>query len=567
MSHVIIRDRCSCCHQCAVNCPANAIQIKDYKFWINPELCVDCGTCVDCCNNSAIEMEGEQHPVPEPHEPLAMKCDLLVAGAGASGLIAGVLTAKQTGKKVIVMEKAKKIGGTSWYASGIRAFWSKIHEKAGLEDDRDERIKALMEELRANGEEFSEQLVRNSVWAGEKLVNMLIDECGCEKELEIGKSPSGNPAMVFSDSYESEYKRPDTSCGPGGIGSYVVNHMKNLAEKYGVTILTETVVEHILLDDAGKVRGAVARDPGGQIQVSCRACVLATGTYSHNREIMERVNPAIYRPGLPIHLYAAPTCTGDGIRMAEEVGGAIDYVNMKANNFGPVHHPFGFALVSAGWGGKPIMVNMNGVRYCAEDDREQGSRFFDQPDQRAYAILDHKAMMETMDEMIAMKRDGKYGVMIFKDIQREIDMETKPGGPTKVGNTWAELAERMGVPVDTFVAQMERYNAACDVGVDAEFGRKQNLIGFHTPPYYAIHMGRFQENAMGGAKINDDTGVLREDGTAIPGLYAVGDNCRGIQFRDDRSTHIMDKMIPAMTWCVTSGVIAGDAVSRYLSCV
>ena len=122
----------------------------------------------------------------------------------------------------------------------------------------------------------------------------------------------------------------------------------------------------------------------------------------------------------------------------------------------------------------------------------------------------------------------------------------------------------MGVPVDAFVDQMERYNRYCETGVDEEFGRKRNLIPFHTPPYYAIYMGRFQENAMGGAKIGDDTGVLREDGSAIPGLYAVGDNCRGIQFQDDRSTHIMDKMVPAMTWAVTSGVIAGDAVSDYL---
>ena len=564
MAHIIDRDKCSCCHQCAVNCPVEAIRIKDCKFWVDPEKCIDCGTCEDLCNNCAISLEGAVSEPAVPHETETVDCDLLVAGAGASGLIAAVLTAKQTGKKVLVLEKAKKIGGTSWYASGIRAFYSKIHEKLGFPDDREERIRNLMQELRDNGEDFSEELVRRSVWGGEKLVNLLVDECGCEKDLGVGKSPSGNPAMVFTDDYVSDYKRPDTSCGPGGFGSYVVNHMKNLADKYSVEIRTETQVDHILLDEAGNVCGAEAHDPGGQVHVTCRALVLATGTFSHDYELMKKVNPAIFRPGAPIHLYAAPTCTGDGIRMAEEIGGAIDYVNMKANNFGPVHHPFGFGLVSASWSGKAAMVNLNGVRYCAEDDFGSGKKFFDQPEQVAYAIMDHRAVMDAMDENIAQKRDGKYGVMIFQNVQQEIDRETLPGGPTKKGNTWAELAENMGVPVDAFVDQMERYNRYCETGVDEEFGRKRNLIPFHTPPYYAIYMGRFQENAMGGAKIGDDTGVLREDGSAIPGLYAVGDNCRGIQFQDDRSTHIMDKMVPAMTWAVTSGLIAGDAVSDYL---
>jgi fumarate reductase flavoprotein subunit len=422
-----------------------------------------------------------------------------------------------------------------------------------------------MADLRESGEDFSEALVRRSVWGGEKLVNLLIDECGCEKDLGVGKSPSGNPSMIFTDEYESEYKRPDTSCGPGGFGSYIVNNMKNLADKYGVVIRTATEVDHILLNKDGNVCGAKAHDAGGQIEVRCRACVMATGSFSHNREIMEHVNPAIYRPGAPIHLYAAPTCTGDGIRMVEEIGGAIDYVNMKANNFGPVHHPFGFALVCTSWSPKAIMINKDGVRFCAEDDRGDSQKFFDQPGQYAYAIVDSRLMKETMADMIAQKRDGKYGVMIFEHIEDEIRMETKPGGPTKIGNTWGELAEKLGIAPEILEMQMARYNASCDAGVDEEFGRrKEHLVAFREPPYYAIYMGRFQENAMGGAKINDETGVIRENGEAIPGLYAVGDNCRGVQFKNDHSTLIMDRMIPAMTWSVTSGVIAGDAVTAYL---
>jgi succinate dehydrogenase/fumarate reductase flavoprotein subunit len=42
-----------------------------------------------------------------------MDCDLVVLGAGGAGLVAGVKAADLTGKKVIILEKAKKPGGVT----------------------------------------------------------------------------------------------------------------------------------------------------------------------------------------------------------------------------------------------------------------------------------------------------------------------------------------------------------------------------------------------------------------------------------------------------------------------
>jgi succinate dehydrogenase/fumarate reductase flavoprotein subunit len=43
-------------------------------------------------------------------------CDLVVLGAGGAGLLAAVKAADLSGKKVIVLEKAKKAGGCTWYS-------------------------------------------------------------------------------------------------------------------------------------------------------------------------------------------------------------------------------------------------------------------------------------------------------------------------------------------------------------------------------------------------------------------------------------------------------------------
>ena len=48
-----------------------------------------------------------------------MECDLVVLGAGGSGLVAANRAFDLTGKKVIVIEKAKKPAGCTYFASGM----------------------------------------------------------------------------------------------------------------------------------------------------------------------------------------------------------------------------------------------------------------------------------------------------------------------------------------------------------------------------------------------------------------------------------------------------------------
>ena len=48
-----------------------------------------------------------------------MDCDLVVLGAGGSGLVAGVRAFDLTGKKVIILEKSRKPAGCTYFASGM----------------------------------------------------------------------------------------------------------------------------------------------------------------------------------------------------------------------------------------------------------------------------------------------------------------------------------------------------------------------------------------------------------------------------------------------------------------
>ena len=61
-----------------------------------------------------------------------MNCDLVVLGAGGCGLVAAVKAADVSGKKVIVLEKAKKPGGATTFAHGMQISNSKWQIAAGL---------------------------------------------------------------------------------------------------------------------------------------------------------------------------------------------------------------------------------------------------------------------------------------------------------------------------------------------------------------------------------------------------------------------------------------------------
>lgn len=75
-----------------------------------------------------------------------------------------------------------------------------------------------------------------------------------------------------------------------------------------------------------------------------------------------------------------------------------------------------------------------------------------------------------------------------------------------------------------------------------------------TGPYYAIKMEPGIMITMGGIKINDRMQVVREDGTAVPGLYSIGCDAGGL-FGD---SYILTVPGSANGFALTSGWLAAD---------
>lgn len=102
----------------------------------------------------------------------------------------------------------------------------------------------------------------------------------------------------------------------------------------------------------------------------------------------------------------------------------------------------------------------------------------------------------------------------------------------------AGLAEKIGVPADTLVATVDRFNAYAATGKDEEFDRGGNVYNqyfgdpSHGPnkvlgavakgPFYAVRLDLGDIGTKGGPKTDENANVIDTEGNPIPGLYAIG---------------------------------------------
>ena len=133
------------------------------------------------------------------------------------------------------------------------------------------------------------------------------------------------------------------------------------------------------------------------------------------------------------------------------------------------------------------------------------------------------------------------------------------------GETIETLAEAVGLPVEDFVAQVERYKGFCAAGEDAEWGRAPETLANdkigEEGPFYAIACNPVIYATHAALDVDENIAALWPDGTEVAGLYACGNDSGGV---------LETNLLPyaqyggvALGWAFTSGRLAGGNAVAY----
>lgn len=565
-----INSKCICCRMCEAHCPTEAIYYRGATFGIDPNRCVECGTCLTYCNSNAITTGQERQKTEIIHEEPLLACDLTVIGAGGAGLITAVRFAEQTGKRVILLEKAENVGGSAWYAAGMMIPASELGLSLGVPDTR-EQMKA---QVRLENERYKQfghmddTLIDVAVDAQKDVFDWLCQLPEFGEQFDVRMTPHHVMGLDYAHC---------TSGGRGGLGRYVVMRMKERLRELGVEVHTCCEATELLTDAEGKIIGVKAKEPAGQLEIRCTAVMMAAGSFICNQEMMERVCPAFAdaRKKIQGHLY--PTLTGDGIRMGEAIGAKVLWENMNVCLKGPSPMPLTHILQAAGEWPENIFVNLEGKRWmneasisrlsCSMDQEiiDMTDLFLRQPEAHSLSIFDSAIMDRSTAYYLDPENGNDFNHLTPKDVE-DIHYFLEVDDTTMIqADTIGELAERMGLDPAVLTKTVEDYNAMCYTGRDTDFGKaKEYLKPIENGPFYAIRCYPFCDGAFGGFPITERMEVLHENGHTIPGLYAGGDitDSRFIPF-----THGWDKKTQIMTdlpWAYVSGFLAAENIAEYL---
>ncbi|MFI8964637.1 FAD-dependent oxidoreductase [Streptomyces sp. NPDC053493] len=504
--------------------------------------------------------------------------DVVVVGSGAAGF-AAALTARLRGLSVLVVEKTDRYGGSTALSGG--AIWvpGNLHlDAAGLADTTEkarayldatvgDRVPAARKEayLRHGPRMVREFHARTRVrfrytpgysdyfpealggMAHGRSVEPEIFDLKRLGPLAAGLRRAGLPTYGLTmTSYDFRFLNMAGRTWAGrrtavrvglraagarlrgralvSLGEALIARMRLSLHELGGDLWLSAPLAGLLTEDDGRVAGVRLAD--GRTVRARRGVVLASGGFSHDQALREKHLPA---PTSTAWTHAAEGQTGDALRLGEELGAATDLLDKvwgAPSVCPPGEKPF-FLVADRGIPGMMI-VNAEGERYANEAAPYHA--FVD----RMYACDRPGATTVPSWLVLDARSKARY---IFAGLFPGQPFPKRWHGFVHSAPTVEELARTIGAP--RLPAAVARFNGFAERGVDEDFGRgdsvydryygdptlrNPNLAPLTKGPFHAVPVHPGDIGTKGGLVTDADARVLREDGTAIRGLYAAG-NC------------------------------------------
>lgn len=519
-----------------------------------------------------------------------VEADVVVVGSGAAGLTAA-LAAHEAGAKVVVLEKAKTVGGASAVSGGVVWVPNNHHmADVGISDSRPEALTYVTrladgrsdDKLIATFLDTAPQMLKFVEGATSLAFTALARYPDYHPEFEGGKpggrsldpglfdsnelgewkkklrrSPIfGMTAMsvteatdwgVFSKPLQLPFKLLGERLSKGFVcyGGALVGKLLKAALDRSIQPMLEASAKEILVEE-GRVAGvrvvqngaAAPGQPAGEREIRIRArrgVVLASGGFEWDAKLS-----AQFLGGQLTHPNSPPSNQGDGLRMAMALG--ADLANMSEAWWCP-----SVMIPGEEYDGKPlnrgdfatrsmphsIIVNRQGARFVneAQNYNDLMKPFFTF-DPLGYERPNLPAWIILDHQYLT-----RYALLTFMPGQKAPEWLPQ-------ADSLSALATAVGIDPQGLEATVARFNRFAIEGRDPDFHRGESLYDHfygdpdHKPnpnlgtiekgPFYALRVHPGAIGTKGGARVTPDAQVIRADGEPISGLYAAGNVMAGV---------------------------------------
>lgn len=520
------------------------------------------------------------------------EADLVVLGAGGTG-IAAALAAAERGVKVVLLEKGNRPGGAAMFgATGFAAYESEAQKEAGETFSAQDAFHAITE---YNRHRCNEKLVREIVGRSGETVSWL-EAHGLRTALaENDEAQHGlvtaQTGILTAHREARTYHRYVSKFG--GFKKLLAS----FAALDGV-LLTETAATDIVLGAEGEVLGIRAEktDAGAPlstrtalskeaeediaseenndpvlVDISARAVVVGTGGFVGDHGLVQRVLGSV--DAAQLHFTGERKAVGTGGHIAAAAGGVADAdvaLDMPAFTVPGRFSSRSLAVLT----NLPLLwVNRAGKRFVDEAVtyrfghrgsavHQQGGQFWMILDSETVEKLatDGLSDLAPAEDHGAPLPPGTEGTPAQPQLVEALG-EAVDCGSAFMGTSVEELAGAVGFQAQEFAATVERYNRAVATGRDEEFFTPERVLRHRITegPFYAVKVVNTVRGTLGGISIDERTRVLDAHSVPVPGLFAGGNEATG--FYGGTYPQI-DGL--TLAFAFNSGRIAGEAAAEYL---
>lgn len=475
--------------------------------------------------------------------------DLVVVGAGATGLLAAV-AARRLGRSVLVIEASDLVGGSTATLDG--RMWlpgNHLSAKGGTPDTLEagsEYLDALLGEttIASTAERraaFVEDAPRLARWLTSSRISLspvrhLADHHrklpGAVTQGRVVQ-PGGVDRRILGEWRErlrGASDAPDSALArllPGHqttrtSGESLTAQLLSRAVGIGVHIWLRAPVTE-LLTDQGRVSGVLARRDGHPVEVDARMVLLASGGFERDQALREEHLPL---PTSAEWSLGVETNTGQALRMATALGAAT--ADLDSAWWQPV-------LLSEGhphpvWGARKrphsLIVDSIGDRFVNEcsSGYATGQACYG----RVYGV-------QAVPCFLVMDKRHRQQVPLGPWPAGNTPRRAIEEGEIVKANTLDDLAQALNIDRAGLLGTVVRFNGFAAKGRDLDFGRGEAAIDEESgrrrnpslgkvekQPFWAVRVYPGDTGTKGGLVVNATSAVLRGDGSVIAGLYACG---------------------------------------------